>query len=393
MTDTLLRPNSALAGPVAAAAALAGLITESAAETDRNRRVPQHVIDAMLDAGLFHMYLPRDINGGEVDPITAARAVEEVSAIDGSAGWCVMIAGQNAAFAGYIDPTEARTIWGPRDIVCGTARPIGRAVATNSPAPGFKVSGHWPFASGSSHATWFAGECLVYDGDELRRNAQGGEVTRMTLFPRESATVHDVWDTTGLRGTASNDFSCENVFVPALRGASLGVDPPQHPWALYRGLPVVFINHGSQALGVARGAIVEARTLAMQKRGWGGVPMNSVLRMQSVIAEATVLVDSARTYLYAVAGELWDEFQAGRDGSPELRANVRLATSHAARSSIRAVDLVYEALATTAIMRSSPLERRFRDIHTAGAHVMVGQLTYEAAGRVALGLDAEFPFF
>lgn len=393
MVDTPARPPANTTDPVAAAESLRTLIEEAADETDRERRVPRHVIDAMLDAGLFHMYLPRDINGREVDPITAAKAVEAVSAIDGSAGWCVMIAGQNAAFAGYIDPAEARKVWGPRDIVCGTARPIGRAVATNSPAPGYTVSGRWPFASGSSHATWFAGECLVYDGDELRRNADGGEVTRMTIFPREEATIHDVWDTTGLRGTASNDFSCENVFVPALRGASLGVDPPQHPWPLYRGLPVVFINHGSQALGVARGATEEARALAMTKRGWGGVPISSVLRMQSVIAEATVLVNSARTYLYAVTGELWEEFQAGRDGSPELRANVRLATSHAARSSIRAVDLVYEALATTAIMRSSPLERRFRDIHTAGAHVMVGQLTYEAAGRIALGLDAEFPFF
>ncbi len=393
MNDTLTPPATASADPIAAARALAPLITEGAKASDENRRVSQNVIDAMIDAGLFHMYLPRDISGGEVDPITAAKAVEAVSAIDGSAGWCVMIAGQNASFAGYIDTVEARKIWGPRDIVCGTARPIGRAVATNSPAPGFFVSGRWPFASGSSHATWFAGECLIYDGNELRRDAIGNEITRMTVIPRDSITIHDVWDTTGLRGTASNDFSCENVFVPALRGAGLGVDPQQHPWALYRGLPIVSINHGSQALGVASGAIAEARALAMTKRGWGGVEMHKVLRMQSVVAEAMVLVESARTHLYATATELWTEYLEGRDGTPELRARVRLATSHAARSSVQAVDLLYGALATSAIMRSSPLERRFRDIHTAGAHVMVGQLTYEAAGRVAFGLDPEFPFF
>lgn len=393
MSASPVSTSSSTVDPIAVAKSLAPLITEHAKATDEGRRVPQVVIDAMVDAGLFHMYLPRDINGNEQDPITAAKAVEAVSAIDGSAGWCVMIAGQNAAFAGYMDPAAARSIWGPRDIVCGTARPIGRAVATNSPEAGFVVSGRWPFASGSSHATWFAGECLVYDGDNVRKTADGNDVTRMTVFPRESAVVHDTWDTTGLRGTASNDFSCDGVFVPHARGASLGVDPQQHPWALYRGLPVVFANHGSQALGVAAGAIAEARTIAMSKNVWGGVAISSVLRMQSVIAEATVLVDSARTYLYAKTGELWEEFQAGRDGTPELRANVRLATSHAARASVQAVDLLYQALATSAIMRSSPLERRFRDIHTAGAHVMVGQLTYEAAGRVALGRDAEFPFF
>lgn len=328
-----------------------------------------------------------------MDPVTAGKAVEEVSFFDGAAGWCVMIAGQNATFAGLLPPAEAKAIWGPRDIVGGTARPIGRAVNTNDPTPGYRVSGRWPFASGSSHATWFAGECVVYDGDTPRKDARGNDMTRMTLFPRESATIHDVWDTTGLRGTASNDFSAENVHVPAARGTALMFDVPQHPWLMYKAFPLVFANHGSQALGVGRAAVAEAREMAGTKIGWGGVPLYNVTRMQSVIAEATVLVASARTYLYAVTQELWDEFNAGGEGTALQRSRLRLATSHAARASLQAVDLVYNALATSAIMRKSPLERQFRDIHTANAHVMVGQLTYEAAGRVELGRDAEFPFF
>ena len=376
--------------PIAAARALGPRIRELAPQTDRDRQIPRELVDAFLDAGLFHIYLPKDYNGREVDPVTAAKAVEEASFFDGAAGWCLMIAGQNAVFAGIMDPQAAKSIWGPRDIVCGTARPIGRAVATDG---GYRVSGRWPFASGSSHATWFAGECVVYDGDTPRKDAGGGEVTRMTVFPRESATIHDVWETTGLRGTASNDFSADNVFVPEGRGAAVLFDAPKHPWLMYKAFPLVFTNHGSQALGVGRAAVAEARQMASTKIGWGGVPLYNVLRMQSVIAEATVLVESARTYLYAVTQELWDEFKAGSEGTPLQRSRLRLATSHAARASMQAVDLVYNALATSAIMRKSPLERQFRDIHTANAHVMVGQLTYEAAGRVELGRAAEFPFF
>lgn len=37
--------------------------------------------------------------------------------------------------------------------------------------------------------------------------------------------------------------------------------------------------------------------------------------------------------------------------------------------------------------------RQFRDIHTAAAHVMIGALSNEAAGRVELGLEPGFPFF
>ena len=381
------------ADPIAAARSLGPKIRELAPAIDRDRQLPRELVEAMLDAGLFHIYLPKEYHGGELDPVTAAKVVEEVSFFDGATGWCVMIAGQNASFAGFLRPEDAKAIWGPRDIVCGTARPIGRAVATNSPADGYMVSGRWPFASGSSHATWFAGECVVYDGDTPRKDSAGNDVTRMTIFPRESAVVHDVWETTGLRGTASNDFSADNVFVPAGHGAAFFVDPVQHPYSLYKAFPLVFTNHGSQALGVGRAAVAEAREMASTKIGWGGVPLHSVLRMQSVIAEATVLVESARTYLYSITQELWDEYQSGGDGTPVQRARLRLATSHAARASIQAVDLLYNALATSAIMRKSPLERQFRDLHTAGAHVMVGQMTYEAAGRVELGRDPEFPFF
>lgn len=76
-----------------------------------------------------------------------------------------------------------------------------------------------------------------------------------------------------------------------------------------------------------------------------------------------------------------------------LSARLRLATSHASRASVKTVDLVHAAVGTSALFPSSPLERHFRDIHMAAAHVMVGRMTYEAAGRVELGLSPDFPFF
>ena len=104
------------------------------------------------------------------------------------------------------------------------------------------------------------------------------------------------------------------------------------------------------------------------------------------------LVESASAYMYGTAEQLWELVQQGGD-DPMLRMRIRLASSHAARASAQAVDLLHGALATSAIYTKSPLERQFRDIHTATAHVMIGPLTYQAAGRVILGLEAAFPFF
>ena len=114
--------------------------------------------------------------------------------------------------------------------------------------------------------------------------------------------------------------------------------------------------------------------------------------MQQTIGEANAQVEAASAYLYNSAEALWQSVLDGRD-EPQLRARLRLASSHAARASVTAVDLVHSALATSSIYTKSPLDRQFRDIHTAAAHVMIGPLTYQAAGRTLMGMEAAFPFF
>lgn len=377
---------------VEAARSLEAAIRLAAPEIEREGRLPQSLVQSFNDAGLFHLMITEDLGGIQADPISAAKVVEEVAKVDGSAGWCIMIAAQCAAFSGFMPPAEVKTIWGNRGIVAGTARPIGRAVLTDSPEPGFKVSGKWPIASGSSHATWFAAECIIYDGEEPRRDAEGNEVSRVCFVPAADVTVLPTWDTLGLRGTASNDFSIDNVFVPAARGFQMIADAPVNPWPVYRAPALIFMNHGSHALGIARGAVDAAIEIASSKVGWGGVPLRQVVIMQQTIAEATAQVEAASAYLYNSAEALWQSVLDGRD-EPQLRAKLRLASSHAASASVIAVDLVHSALATSAIYTKSPLDRQFRDIHTAAAHVMIGSLTYQAAGRTLLGMEAAFPFF
>jgi alkylation response protein AidB-like acyl-CoA dehydrogenase len=375
-----------------AARRLAPKIREASPEIEKEGRLLPDLVEEFRQAGLFHMMLPRDRGGLEVDPIAASRVIEEVSAADGSSGWCLMIAAQNCAFAGMLPEKDALKVWGTGGIVCGTANPVGRAIWTTEPEPGYLVSGRWSFASGSSHADWFVGESMVFDGAEPRRDSEGNEVSRVLFVPREEVTIYQTWNTTGLRGTASNDFSVDGAFVPASLGFQMLVSEPQHSWPLYRAMPLLFINHGAQALGVARGAIESAIDIASKKRGWGGVPLTDLPRVQAAIAQATALVESAEEYMYATAQDLWDLSSAGQ-ADAKLNARVRLATSNAATASVQAVDILHTAVGTASIFATNAIERQFRDIHTAAKHVMIGQMTYEAAGRVLLGKAPDFPFF
>jgi alkylation response protein AidB-like acyl-CoA dehydrogenase len=381
----------AAADPLAAARALAPEVRAAADETEAQRHIPSALVERLRDAGLFHMTLPKDVGGLECDPVTASRVVEEIAAADGSTGWVLMLANQTTFFAGFLPSEQSRLFWGDGAINCGVARPIGRAVPRDG--GGYTVSGRWPFASGSSHADWFMGECLVYagDGTEPLKDADGNPVVKSVLMPRADVTVLDTWHTIGLRGTASNDFTVESVHVPD--ECVLQPGAPAHDWAGFRAMPLFVMNHGSHALGLARAALAAALEVVRTKRGWGGVPLKDTGRMQQAIAEGTAMIGAASAYLYATGEAFWQAVLAGEEPDARARARVRLAAAHAANESIRAVDLLHRSLATSAVQQSSPLDRIFRDIHTAGAHVMIGPLVYEAAGRAELGVPVDFPFF
>jgi alkylation response protein AidB-like acyl-CoA dehydrogenase len=374
------------------AAGFASMIRAYGDQIEQERRLPAALVEVLVQAGFFRMAVPRSLGGLEVDPVTMARVVEELSAADGSVGWCVSLAYQLGGAAAFLPEQAAREIFGsPDTILAGVARPIGRAVPVEG---GYRVSGRWPFASGSSHATWFVGECLIADGEEPRPGADGNPVSHVFFFPASVCTVYDTWTAIGLRGTASNDFSVTDLFVAEGRSFAFHTSTPRIDTPMYQEKAFWFLGHGSHALGIARSTFEAVIDMAVTKKtfaGRGG--LLDQVRLQATVAEAQALIESGRAYLYAVAEAAWRWAAAGHPLSDAHRAQVRLATSTAARNARLAVDLLHGAAGTAAIFAESPLDRQFRDMHTAVAHVMIGAATYEAAGRVALGLSAGMPFF
>jgi alkylation response protein AidB-like acyl-CoA dehydrogenase len=98
-------------------------------------------------------------------------------------------------------------------------------------------------------------------------------------------------------------------------------------------------------------------------------------------------VRSARALLFEATAECWDAAQRGGEISVEQRASMRLASTNAVEASASAVDEAYRLGGGSAIYESSPLQRRFRDIHAATQHMLVSPATWELAGRSLLGLD------
>lgn len=377
---------------VAVARGLAPVIKANREAIERERDLPAPVMAAMVEAGLFRLYLPRRFGGLEVDPITFNRVVQEVARLDGSVGWNLMVGATYGALAAFLSPAAAEQIYSAPDVVlAGTINPSGRAVVVPG---GYRVDGRWSYGSGIQHSRWVIGNCIVYDGDEPRPGADGLPEMRIVILPTAECEIHDTWRVSGLRGTGSHDYSVIDRFVPDEQTLIAFVAEPYEPGPLYA-CPFITIFAASVAappLGMARGAIDALVELAGSK-----TPMGSRQRLrdrpsiQADVARAEGLVGGARAFLFERLSALWARLTSGAPVTLNDRALVRLAGTHAAIGAAQAVDLMYNAGGGTAIYESCPLERHFRDVHAATQHIGVAPGNFEIAGRVLLGLDPGTP--
>src|SRR5207248_1562199 len=108
MNDVMQTPPAA--DPVSRARGLAETIAAHADAVERTRRFPAALLDALHEARLFRMLYPRSVGGDEVEPSIYVRAMEEISRVDGSVGWCVSIANSTGLIAPYLDRDIARRI-------------------------------------------------------------------------------------------------------------------------------------------------------------------------------------------------------------------------------------------------------------------------------------------
>jgi len=198
---------------VAVVPTLAPQIEAAVQANEKERRLSASVVKAMVDAGLFRLWIPRVFGGEEAQPADLAQVVEAVSRIDGATGWCLMIGGCYGAFAGYMKEEGASHIFG-RDlsvVTGGAFRPSGTAVLVDG---GYRVTGRWALGSGCHHCSWLVGGCQIFDGGAPLKTPEGMPKTRIMFFPAASAEIIDTWDSIGLRGTGSHDYAVKDVFVP-----------------------------------------------------------------------------------------------------------------------------------------------------------------------------------
>jgi indole-3-acetate monooxygenase len=239
------------------------------------------------------------------------------------------------------------------------------------------------------------GNVVEPDGS-LRLNAAGRPVVRTLLFPAERATHVTNWNTLGMRGTASEGYRLNDLFVPEAFSATRE-DPTLRrlPGRLYafpqQGLYPV--GCASVACGIARAMLDAFIGLATRKtpRGLGRLADSAVV--QSNVARMQARLDAGRALLVETLTDVWAAADdTGVIGVSE-QARVRLASAHAIHEAIAVADFTYKAAGVDAIFPGTRFERWFRDIHTLSQQIQSRDAHFESVGRILLGIAPEGAFF
>jgi indole-3-acetate monooxygenase len=395
MTATQSAPSS-LTSPIEIARALAPKIRARADEIEAARQLPKDLVLDIANSGLFKVGLAESEGGLGADILTTLRVIEEVARADGSTGWCVAMGINTLRQSAQFAPEVRRKIFhsDPIGVSAGSANPRGRAVAVPG---GYRVTGHWFFASGCMHSSVLHGASKVFDGERPRLRPNGDQEIRICYFcPKSGARILDTWDTSGMRGTGSHDIEVEDLFVPEehtfsaldLRARVTG------PMNRMHGFDLAGCGFCCVGLGVARAALDTFAELAQEKipRSFTGL-LRDRAPVQARMGEAEAILRSGRAYLFDVVEEMWQTVLAKDLVTERQRSDLRMAMTHAAQSAAKATHLVCEAAGTTSIFVKSPLERYARDAEVVTRHNQLQYVNYEAVGRTLLGLESNSPLF
>ena len=362
------------------------LASSASDQIEAERRIPDHIIDKIIDEGFFRLLLPKSLGGAEMDHPSFLKIVRIFAEADASTAWCI---NQNNVFstnAVRVCKETAEDIWGdPRTVVTnGPPTPDSKAVIDDD---AYLLSGRWNFSSGICHANWVAALAPVYK-NENRDNSKPVEM-RVFLLPIDDVKLVDEWHVGGLRGTGSLGFEASEVSIPSTRSYRPS-DPSRESGALYLidTTPMFASGFAIVALGTARAGLDLAIEVCKRKVQQGG---EDVLRMdattQRMIGEAEAIWNSTRTFLHEATCQMWESVSEHREFPTQDRIKVRLASTHAIRKSAEVVDIAYTLCGSSAIFATNPIQRKFQDIHAITQQIQGRLSHYDTAGQFYLGLE------
>nr|AKT74291.1 TxnO8 [Streptomyces bottropensis] len=339
------------------------LATQQAGTADRTGRLAPEVADALREAGFARHFVAARQSGSEGSFADLTQAVVTLGQACPATAWCASLSAYSARFAGHLPHEGQRALWdgGPDTLIATALMPGGQADAVDG---GWRLKGRWSYVSGIDFADWVL-LCGRVDSGE------GTPGLRFFALPREACTVHDDWDSIGMRATASHTVVVDSATVPdhltfdrglMVTGRNPHSDVPAHnvPFQAVGGLTFI-----APVIGAGLGALTAFATGLTGRR--------RTVANESALVRASGRIDAAR-HLVEENTQVLDE----RRFTPEHMARNERNATFAAEAVREAVGLLVAAAGTAGLGCRHPLQRLWRDVTSATSHVA---LQYDTAAR------------
>jgi alkylation response protein AidB-like acyl-CoA dehydrogenase len=362
---------------------------------------------------LFKVLQSRRNGGHERDMVTHLDVVSAIAEGCPSTAWVVGVVHAHSWMLAHY-PVEAQDdVYGadPDAVVAAVIRARGRAEKVDG---GYRLTGFWPFGSGSEHAEWLLLGAQVIDGaGAAGRVVDEGDL----LVPIGDVDLADDWYVEGLRATGSCSIKAADVFVPEHRflslialgaGTSPGAGAHGDGW-LYRAasIPVLTLALTGAAIGTARSALAEflavvpkrsvtyapplapASSLPPGPLPTVDIPQSDWPATHRMVGDAAIRIDEADLLLRRSAASIDDYARRGESMPKELRARVRMDSGQAVTRCLEAVNQLYLATGGSGLRSTNRVGRLLRDLQAMNMHALLEiETNREMYGRILLGHDA-----
>ncbi len=384
------RVSPVLASAEERARAVQAVLDRDGPEMDRRRELTQEVVDALAGQDLLRMLLPRSMGGQEVHLVDYCKANEALAWADASTAWFVNQSNVSMATSAASMPHEAANAMfaGPyAGLAWGARHNNSKAIRVEG---GYRLTGAWSFASGGRHTKLLGAHSAVQNPDGTPHIRYGRPDDRSFVFLRSQAKIVDDWHVLGLRGTGSDSYSVEDLFIPDAHAPARDVDDERREKGpLYPIGSTLLYASGfcSVTLGLGRRMLESYIALARGKQSRAAptiMARNNSIQREVGLLEAKL--SAARAFLHEAAAQVYDASAAGTL-DVDLRLRLRLATTYGMNEATDVSIACYRSAGTLAISEKAPFERRLRDALSASQHLQAMLPHVEMVGRHLIGTE------
>jgi 3-hydroxy-9,10-secoandrosta-1,3,5(10)-triene-9,17-dione monooxygenase len=367
---------------IARTRALIPTLRARAPEGERERRIADETIADMKAVGLFRVLQPKRWGGYELDVPTCFEIQMALGEGDMSIAWIYGVVGLHPWLLALYDDRAAQEVWGKDDqaLICSSLMPIGKAVPVEG---GFRLSGHWKYASGSDHCDW------TFIGGVVQQEPGAPEDRRLFLVPKRDYTLIDTWRVPGLKATGSNDLVVKDAFVPEYRTVKFadnfrGYGPGQavNTGQLFR-LPfgqIFFRGISTGGIGCLKGMLdtfldyATTRTTRSLPTRASEDPLIHLL-----CAEIDMAIDEMKAMIHRDFAA-YEEYAAKGEMPPmPMRLRTKFYNGVVAERCLQLASRLFKATGSAGIFDDHPFGRMLADITVARQHL---SNQFESLGRV-----------